>query len=706
MRLTVPVRSVFWLEILSLVRDPRTLLISVVLPIILIPAILVAGNWAEEREARATEALTFRLAVEGERSDLARSLLGVRDGDRMERLDPRFALVSVEDPWEALASERIDVVLEAMDVDSWNRGVQDGSIQEGPTPPPSELEAVPRLRLHFHSNRTTSREGAQALRTHLLETREARRDSILLAAGFPVPPGEVLVVESVNVATSEAMEGALLGRFLTLILLGLMALGGSALATDTLAGEKERGTLNTLLTAAARRQEIISGKLLAIMAVAFGIALVQVLNIWFFLGLGIVEVGGAFAVRVPPEIALLLLVVYLPAIALVSGVLLLTSAYARSYKEAQLYLTPVLLGLIIPSAVPLLPGISLQSAIILIPIANLGVAVRDMMMGDLQPAWVMSAWIITALAAAWVIRRSVLALDDERLILGERSVEEHTGGEGLFRKRVVIWILVLWAVKILVSFNLPFTDIRVVSLISIGLLFTLFPTAAILRYRLPVREALALRMPHPGVWIGVLIGVPAGILTVMGVFQLVDTVVPVPTEMLESLGQALMPDGIPLWQLLVVVALVPGIAEELTFRGVILHGLRRRLGPVALALVVGLIFGLFHFSIFRIPTTAALGVMLTAVTLLTGSIFPAMVWHILNNAVAVLVGRDALPGIDPQWFSEGVGWGWSLGGVALLLVAFGIIWRFRTPYPDMGPPAPPEVPAGRAAPRAGSVAST
>lgn len=695
MRLTVPIRAVFWLEIQSLLRDPRTLLISVVLPIVLIPAILIAGNWVEEREARSAEALTFRLAVEGERADLARSLLNTQALSDGGSLDSRFQLVSVEDPWEALASGRIDVILEGMDAEGWRQGVRDGSIEPGATDPPPELEGAPRMRLHFHSNRTASREGAQALRTRLLDTREARRDSILLAAGLPAPPENILVVEAVNVASPEAMEGALLGRFLTLILLGLMALGGSALATDTLAGEKERGTLNTLLTAAARRQEIISGKLLAIMAVAFGIALVQVLNLWFFLGLGIVDIGGAFAVRVPTEAALLLLVLYLPAVALVSGILLLTSAYARSYKEAQLYLTPVLLGLILPSVAPLLPGISLQSAIILIPIANLGVAVRDVMMGDVQPGWILGAWIVTALAAAWVTRRSVLALEDENLILGERSVEEHTGGEGLFRRRIVVWILVLWAVKILVNFNLPFTDIRLVSLVSVGLLFTLFPLAAILRFRLPVREALALRMPHPGVWIGVLLGVPAGILTVLGVFQLVDTVIPVPTEMLESLGQALMPEEIPLWHLLIVIALVPGIAEELTFRGVILHGLRRRLTPVALALVVGIIFGIFHFSLFRIPTTAVLGVILTAVTLLTGSIFPAMVWHVLNNALAVLASRDALPGVDSQWFAEGVGWEWSLAGVGLLLVSFAIIWRFRTPYPDVGPPGPPGAAMGR-----------
>ncbi len=690
MRLTVPIRAIFGLEIRTLLRDPRTLLISVVLPIVLIPAILIAGDWIESREARASEALNFRVAVDGDRADFARSLLlRVDDGTRgVEETGPtsRFQVVDLERPREALTDGRIDVVLQALDFDTWIRGVEDGSVDPGPVEPTAELEGAPRFQILFHSDRTSSREGAQNLRRPLLDVREVRRDSILLASGFPVPTDEVLAVESINVAPPEAMEGALLGRFLTLILLGLMTLGGSAIATDTLAGEKERGTLNTLLTSAARRQEIITGKLLAIMAVAFAIALIQILNLWLFLGLEIVDVGGALAVRIPPEAALLLLVLYLPAVALVSGVLLLTSAYARSYKEAQLYLTPVLLALVLPAALPMLPGISLQSAILLVPIANLGVAVRDLLMGDIHLPSIMTAWLVTALAASWVTRRCVLAIQDENLLLGDRSQEEHTGGEGLFRRQVLVWILVLWGVKILWDFNIPVQDLRWASLLGVGLVFGLFPLVVIRRFRLEPRKALALRMPHPGVWAGVLLGVPAGILTVLGVFQLVDTVVPVPTEMMESLGQAMTPEAIPIWQLLIFVALIPGITEELTFRGVVLYGLRRRFGAVGLALMVGLIFGIFHFSLFRIPTTATLGVILTAVTLLTGSIFPAMVWHILNNALAVLASRDMLPGIDAEWLSEGVGWGWSVGGLLALLVAFAIIWRFRTPYPEVGPP--------------------
>src|SRR5690606_30352028 len=90
------------------------------------------------------------------------------------------------------------------------------------------------------------------------------------------------------------------------------------------------------------------------------------------------------------------------------------------------------------------------------------------------------------------------------------------------------------------------------------------------------------------------------------------------------------------------------------------------------ALVVGLIFGFFHVSLFRIGPAAYLGMILAAVVLLTGSIYPAILWHALNNAIALLAPRlgvmeaEALP---PQWM---------MGAAAVVLaVVFWALWKVR-----------------------------
>ena len=102
------------------------------------------------------------------------------------------------------------------------------------------------------------------------------------------------------------------------------------------------------------------------------------------------------------------------------------------------------------------------------------------------------------------------------------------------------------------------------------------------------------------------------------------------------------------------------------------------MGPVRSALMVGAVFGFFHVSLFRIIPTAWLGVLLAAVVLLSGSLLPAILWHILNNALAIV---PMMKGWVPEDFSPTPG---IVGLSALGLAAsFGILWatRVRTTPP-------------------------
>jgi membrane protease YdiL (CAAX protease family) len=126
----------------------------------------------------------------------------------------------------------------------------------------------------------------------------------------------------------------------------------------------------------------------------------------------------------------------------------------------------------------------------------------------------------------------------------------------------------------------------------------------------------------------------------------------------------------------VFLAVLPGIFEEIAFRGVLTYGLSKRLRPVALVLAVGIIFGLFHSALFRIAPTAFLGVLLTSAVLLTGSIFPSMLWHALNNALAIGAGRSGadLADLPPGYYAV---------AAVVLALAFWILWRTRRPYPGL-----------------------
>jgi sodium transport system permease protein len=275
------------------------------------------------------------------------------------------------------------------------------------------------------------------------------------------------------------------------------------------------------------------------------------------------------------------------------------------------------------------------------------------------------------------VRLTVRALSTERLIAPTATDNVAVlGGAPLFSRHVFRWFAVLWAVLIVTSSYLGEAHVRVQVSFNLCVLFAGTVSLILWRYRLAPREALALRPVKPAVWLAVLIGAPAGLLTGIGVFRLAALVFPVPPQMLEAFSKALLPRDFPLWQAVVFVAVMPGIIEELTFRGVFLHGLVRRFHPVVAAVVVGLMFGLMHVSLFRLLPTAYLGMLLAGVTLVTGSVFPAMFWHFLNNLLGVSSST-----LDIPWSAFGADV-YGAAAAALALCCW-ILWRNRTPYPGL-----------------------
>lgn len=99
-------------------------------------------------------------------------------------------------------------------------------------------------------------------------TRRAQRAELLQARGFAFQPEQTAAISVIDLASKGQVAGLTLGRMLSLLFMFFMLVGGAVVATDLLAGEKERGTLETLLTTAASRAEIVLAKHLVILTVA------------------------------------------------------------------------------------------------------------------------------------------------------------------------------------------------------------------------------------------------------------------------------------------------------------------------------------------------------------------------------------------------------------------------------------------------------
>ena len=234
----------------------------------------------------------------------------------------------------------------------------------------------------------------------------------------------------------------------------------------------------------------------------------------------------------------------------------------------------------------------------------------------------------------------------------------------------------LWAVLFVGAASIPaLSDLRIQALFN-EIIVLGGGTLLILRvYRLNAKRALALRPVPFSLWPILLLLVGPLHLTAALVNRFANTIFPVPRSYLEQLGEQFSFEGVPGWQLLVLFAVLPGIFEEIAFRGPLLYGLRRKFSLPVLALVVGLVFGFFHFSLFRIVTTGVIGIVITAVALMTGSIFPGMLLHFGNNALALLLAQYEIP-IDQLPIPM---YAFAVGSTLALVW---VVYRNRTLYPE------------------------
>lgn len=139
----------------------------------------------------------------------------------------------------------------------------------------------------------------------------------------------------------------------------------------------------------------------------------------------------------------------------------------------------------------------------------------------------------------------------------------------------------------------------------------------------------------------VLIVVIQPVIVYLGFF---NSALPIPESLTEiqvsqyqMIEDFLRRDGIILFGLL-NIALIPAICEEILFRGYVLRAFEKSWGIITAIIVSGIIFGLFHMQLGNLLPLATLGILLALMTWLSGSLWPAIAAHFVNNGAAVLVG--------------------------------------------------------------------
>jgi sodium transport system permease protein len=481
-------------------------------------------------------------------------------------------------------------------------------------------------------------------------------------------------------------------------------------AVDLCAGEKERGTMETLLITPAGREEIVLGKFLTIWVFSAGTSLLNLLSMavttWHFSALlpqGSLPLGALFWC----------VLLSLPQAAMFSAISLAIGAYARSTKEGQYYLMPLFVVSMPLIFLTLAPGVDLNPFYSLVPITGVALLMQRLMTATslAQVPWlyflpvVAPIGIYSWLALRWAIvqfqREEVLFREAERLDiklwlrhLFRDKEPMPTTGQAFFCFGIIL--LLRW-LSLSLGGQWPLevhTSISLIAFVAAPALFM----AMLLNTR--PRDALYLHRPSARqVGLAALLAVLL-LPPLTGLTHAVTLWFPNLLEnrhpLVAILRAAAAGEKLSMSQLisyLFAFALLPAICEELAFRGFLLCGLKRRFRPRSAVLVGAFLFALYHMNAFLFMPAFFLGVALGLVTVRSKSLLPAISLHFLHNSVLIA-------GIPLGWFWEAhlpeplrSLWPWLVGTSLSIAVAI-LWWLYRKPYVELARslqelPAPP-----------------
>jgi sodium transport system permease protein len=483
--------------------------------------------------------------------------------------------------------------------------------------------------------------------------------------GLPIDFDEVVTIHDPQrdrPAARQEVENlfSVLVRIFPFILVMWSLAGALYPAVDLCAGEKERGTMETLLISPAGREEIVLGKFLTIWVFSAATALLNLLSMaGTTLQFGGVLSGEAFR----PMALVWGIVLLLPLSAFFSALCLAVGAYARSSKEGQYYLMPLFLVTMPLIFLTLAPGVELNAFWSMVPVTGVALLLQKLM-AESAPSgsWfyfipVLAPMVVYSwLALRWAIgqfqREEVLFREAERLDIGlwlRRLLREKealpTAGEALFCFGLILglrWLSLGAGARLSLAEQ---TAIAQLAFVAAPPLFM----AVMLTTR--PREGLGLRLSH---WCTIPAAVLLALFSLPPLTELTWAILgwfPALKELLREnhpLTQELLArytDGTASSrQLLLVLALLPGLCEEIAFRGFVLVGLLRSFRPRTAILLSAFLFAVYQMNVFQLVPHFALGLVLGVIAARSGSVLPAMAFHLTYNTLLLLVLRPEMLG--------------------------------------------------------------
>ena len=603
---TATLRWLVWTELRSLVREPLALLLLFLTPALVTPLIAAGVGGASARDAARVDAAHLAVAMSPE------------------------VEAALELDWAGLGLERVD---------------------PGSTRAVVHLEAVgDAIEARYRGDRWRSTAALERLGPGLQAWQERSQATRWSQLGVVAEPRGAWTVEAVDHAGAETRADAAAARVLAPMLVFLVLTGGLYVCLDRFAGEKERGTLETLLASRAPRRAVLWAKTGVVGGVAYLLAATTTSSLVLGHALGWLDGPALGGLASPPSPAALgwVLWMLLPLTATLVGGLVAVAAWVPGFREGQALGIPLLLLGTAPSLVAGLPGVELGGLLAVVPVAGVSLALRDAVSGTLPLGMGVLVWGAAAVHAGLAMAAARHVFERDTVLVGRGAFRTDPDDH-----RAIAWgtfavaLLATWFLGQLAQARsgvggLVFTlGVLVAGPAVVGAVVSGRGVGRVLGLRRPSARDLAL---------SVVLGICAPAVGDL-VARAQVALIPAAAARTEAMGDAL-DLGLGLPGTLLVLAVLPAVCEELLFRGTLLRLLRTRASATAAVATSALWFGLFHLDLVRLAPTAVLGALFAVASLRTGSVGPAMVAHGLNNGA--WIGLVALGWVDatadlPLW---------------------------------------------------------
>jgi ABC-2 type transport system permease protein/sodium transport system permease protein len=545
----------------------------------------------------------------------------------------------------------------------WRNLIADGTLDLfleviSETPPTQEANWTQlHYRVHYVENDLRSEQALFQFRqlVHIIDEQFATEK----LSSLDRPPTWPLRLTATPVAIPKSGLSSLV-TMIPLVLILMTITGAVYPAIDLTAGERERGTMEILIGSPAPRWALLFAKYVAVVSVALLTAIANLGSMFttlYVTGLGKVLLGEqALSLAVLFQVFCLLILFAM----FFSAVMLALTSFAKSFKEAQAYLIPVMLLALAPGVLSLVPGIEFTPLLACIPLVNIVLLARDLLLNKAELVLALAAIVSTMVYAAAAIGIAARLFGNDAIVHGSRGSWRELFTRPVEAKdaprfdQMALFLAILFPCYFILS-NL-IGQLRDSS-ISFRLLLTMIITALLFglmpwlycRYA-KIQSVPTFRLNFPKASLAPAYFLAALFLATslwmaahelflasewLGIRILRDDQVKAAQAMIAQFR------SISPWFVLLSFAITPALFEEFFFRGFVFSSLNQLSRPGAI-LATAIIFGLFHvitgsvLAVERFLPTTLMGIFLGWLAFRTQSLWPGIVLHAVHNGLLLM----------------------------------------------------------------------